>query len=655
MYWSCPRCYEKSTDDVDTCAACGTARGDEAPAPPLVPPPKKLCPKCRTEVQGPPVMARFTCRSCRHEFDDYEDWVRRCRAAAYAAAGPKRDGIDGSPGPEPRLLRPVALALIAGAPLNGLAAFWTGSDALLGAGLAVGALGATAGALLLAKGRGADRAARVAASMSALLPFLIATAPLFAWIAWHLTGRAWLRHYRTRPEPAPRTARIAVLGVLLGVLLVGGAALALTAPRAVSLGRAWDDPLPAPLAGLAWFFGPQGFWTLPALLALPWVLWAASRTNRPAFLAAGNAASVLLALGAGAATASAVAYSRGGAEAEATFGERNVAALHWKLKEVDPRLRIAAARALRETASPSVTVPALGPALGDADRRVRVEAAITLARLASSAEAAAVLAEGISSGRLVPGVEQDALAALALLGPQARPALGLLLERLGRSGAALDALVEMGAPAIPGLTAALRHADPAVRRSAAEGLRRLGPAARASSDALSRALADGDASVRSAAAAALADVLKEKSIGPLCELLEGDATSAAPAGAALCSLGERGGLYAVKEGGSFLNALRRPGIWDHLSRAPVDFDLEGSTGQVLEQIAVSAVMCIEAGPGAPPLSGFRRIHGSSRKRSALDVLRSTGLEFVLEEDRIRILGPAEAKAFWADWIAEQRR
>jgi hypothetical protein len=87
----------------------------------------------------------------------------------------------------------------------------------------------------------------------------------------------------------------------------------------------------------------------------------------------------------------------------------------------------------------------------------------------------------------------------------------------------------------------------------------------------------------------------------------------------------------------------------------VDFDLDGSIGQILDQIAVSAVMCVEAGPGAPELSAFRRVHGASRKRSALDVLRSTNLEFVLEEDKIRIFGPAEAKAFWDGWLAEQRK
>jgi HEAT repeat protein len=281
---------------------------------------------------------------------------------------------------------------------------------------------------------------------------------------------------------------------------------------------------------------------------------------------------------------------------------------------------------------------------------VRAAAAGTLARLAPSAEAAAVLAEELRAGR---GAD-DAVEALALMGPHARGALDLLLARLAEGGAGIDALAEIGAPAVPGLTTALSSPDPKVRKGAAEALRRLGTSARASAEPLTKALADGDLAVRSAAASALAEVLREKSIPPLCELLEGDATSAAPAGAALCSLGERGGLGAVKEGGSFLNALRRPGIWDHLSRAPVDFDIDGSIGAVLEQIAVSAVMCIEPGPGAPPLTEFRRVHGASRKRSALDVLRATDLEFVLEDDKIRILGPSEARAFWASWLAEQR-
>ncbi|HEX7897621.1 MAG TPA: hypothetical protein VF950_07655, partial [Planctomycetota bacterium] len=49
---------------------------------------------------------------------------------------------------------------------------------------------------------------------------------------------------------------------------------------------------------------------------------------------------------------------------------------------------------------------------------------------------------------------------------------------------------------------------------------------------------------------------------------------------------------------------------------------------------------------------FHRFYGSARKRSALDLLQALDLPFVLEEDRIRVLSPAQAKEFWIQWTFE---
>ena len=57
----------------------------------------------------------------------------------------------------------------------------------------------------------------------------------------------------------------------------------------------------------------------------------------------------------------------------------------------------------------------------------------------------------------------------------------------------------------------------------------------------------------------------------------------------------------------------------------------------------------------PAMTSFRRISAASRKRSVLDVLQSLGVEFVLEPDRIRVLSPEQARAFWTEWLAEQAK
>ena len=80
-------------------------------------------------------------------------------------------------------------------------------------------------------------------------------------------------------------------------------------------------------------------------------------------------------------------------------------------------------------------------------------------------------------------------------------------QRPRTSREAAEALGFLGPPAIPALIAALRHADPQVRRIAARALGRLGPEAGAARPALVEAVSDPDPAVRDTAAEALKRVV----------------------------------------------------------------------------------------------------------------------------------------------------
>jgi hypothetical protein len=67
-------------------------------------------------------------------------------------------------------------------------------------------------------------------------------------------------------------------------------------------------------------------------------------------------------------------------------------------------------------------------------------------------------------------------------------------------------------------------------------------------------------------------------------------------------------------------------------------------------------MCIELDTkDAPDLSGFRRVHAESRRRTALEVLSGLGVDFVLDGDRIRVMTAARATEHWTPWIAATRK
>jgi hypothetical protein len=135
---------------------------------------------------------------------------------------------------------------------------------------------------------------------------------------------------------------------------------------------------------------------------------------------------------------------------------------------------------------------------------------------------AAALREELNKARLLENalseeVEQlqaevlAAEAAIARLRENAQRQSELVLddERLMRE-AASETLVRIGEPAIPALLEALKDESPTVRRWAALVLAELGPAAPGAIGPLMDALADGDESVRLAAAQALRAVTEKE-------------------------------------------------------------------------------------------------------------------------------------------------
>src|SRR5262245_62480603 len=101
VIWSCPRCGAQNSPELPACARCAGPPG-------VFPVPPHKCPACGAVAEDPPIEGKIHCPQCRNEFEDYEEWVRRCRAAAWAATRIP------PPPPEPPPPRPPHLALIAG-------------------------------------------------------------------------------------------------------------------------------------------------------------------------------------------------------------------------------------------------------------------------------------------------------------------------------------------------------------------------------------------------------------------------------------------------------------------------------------------------------------------------------------------------------------
>lgn len=653
--WTCPRCGDQNGPHLDHCARCGAA-----PSPFAVPP--KRCPGCRTEFDEPALEGLVHCPKCGREFEDYEEWVRRCRAAAFAATRPAPPPAE-EPPPRPAHLRPLAGGLLAMAAFYAASGLVSGRPGLLAACLVLAALQAVAGTMLFAERRHADAFVRLAAGLSVLVPVFLLPAIFFIALFAYFSRPEVAKYFGGRADPAPDGLRHSVVAWMIVSTGVLAGLYATVFAVAMEQAAAWNDPpvlmmeIGRHIVGFftaGWWWAPAG--VLGGLIVL--ALW--GRYSRHGFIA-GSILGLLALAGFGVPPLVEAWITSGSVlEAESYRDERDINRLVWGARHQDPRVRIVAMKALAAVGRDARDVmPALARTIKDPDRRVRLTAACALAQFDPSIEdVLPILIATLEDDRSIESEKNDAARALGYFGPRARPALSPLLDRLRRGDAATLALVELGPASIPGLAEALSDRDPAVRRRAARALRLHGPGARSAAPALLERFKDADPGVRAEAALAYGEIQREKAVPALQELLASDASTAAAAAQALCALGQRDGFSKLPQGCSAMNAVRQPTVWDHLSKTFVDKDVEGTGQEILVTVGERIYLCPEIPPECaelPEMKAFRRIHASSRKRSVLEILNSFDLDYILESDRIRIVPRAQAAAFWSDWMAEARK
>jgi len=523
--------------------------------------------------------------------------------------------------------------------------------------VALGLLQAAAGVSVLTEWRRSDVVVRIAAGASALMPLygapLIYFVALFAFFSRPLV----VKYFGGRADPAPERIRHPLIAWLLVSVAAVAALFAFVVADTVTLARAWGDVLWGDR--ILGFLRTHAAWAPAGVLGGLAVLAIWGKVNRVGFVVV----SILTILGVLSAGAPPVAeswmYRKAAAEAAGYFGERDVQRLLWGVRDPDPKVRVASLVAMDDVGwNARVAVPAILRAYQDPDFRVRLFAACALAQFEPSTDGVLeLLLASIEDPRMPPESLDRICRAVGHYGPRARPALARLLDRFRHGDAATVALVEMGPASIPGVAEALQDPSPAVRRRAAKALRWMGPSARSAVPLLIERLKDPDAGARAEAVLALGDIHREKAVPLLRPLLTEDPTVAKAAAEALCALGQRDAMSHLPQGSSSMNALRQPAIWDHLSKAVVEKDVEGTGTEILVELSERAVTCADVAAEArqPSLGAFRRVFAASRRRSVLEVLISLDVDFVLESDRIRILSPEQAAAFWTEWLAENRK
>lgn len=644
-------------EGVAVCSRCGSE-----PSPFPVPP--KRCPACRAQFDLAAVEGRVHCPECHHEFEDYEEWVRRCRVAAHAAIRPVPPPPE-EPPPRPPHLALVASGLLVAAAFYAAAGMISGHAAAWAVCTALALVQGVAGISLLAGRRHSDVLVRIAAGASALVPLFTVPVVLSVGVYALFSRPQVSKYFGGRPDPmSDRFRHPLVAWLIVLVAIVAGLYLTVVADALDAAAR-WNEPrtfLLEAAAGLLSFFARNLSWAPAGVVGALCVLALWGRINRHGFLAVAVLALVgVVALGAPP-VAEAWLFERSAREADSFRQERNVQRLLWGAREgePDPKIRVASLRGLSAVGRDArVVVPAMARAVRDPDRRVRIAAASALAQFDPAFEGIfPILISALEDDRSSEEERDQAAQAVGYLGPRSRPALPLLLDRLRKSDAATLALVELGPASIPGLAEALADRDPKVRRRAARALRLHGPGARSAVPLLTLRLKDDDAGVRAEAASALGEIHREKAVPLLRGLLHDDPGVVRAAAEALCALGERDGMAYLPQGSSAMNALRQPALWDHLGRAMLEKDVEGSGAEILVDLAERAVMCAEIPSEVadhPSLTAFRRIFLSARRRSVLEVLSSLDLDFVVESDRIRILTADQARTFWTEWLSEIRK
>ncbi|HVR83581.1 MAG TPA: HEAT repeat domain-containing protein [Planctomycetota bacterium] len=131
----------------------------------------------------------------------------------------------------------------------------------------------------------------------------------------------------------------------------------------------------------------------------------------------------------------------------------------------------------------------------------------------------------------------------------------------------------------------------------------------------------------------------------------------------LCWLGDPDAIGVVFEetrNWICLNALRRPEEWARLTSLPVGDDLRGTRQDVLEALAKKAGKTLEWSQAWENRGGDLAVPSVvlGRRKSVAEALRDqmpTGVEFVVETDRIRVLSRESSSEFWKAWREERQR
>jgi HEAT repeat protein len=180
------------------------------------------------------------------------------------------------------------------------------------------------------------------------------------------------------------------------------------------------------------------------------------------------------------------------------------------LEDQDAAVRANAAVALWKIGRHPRAIPVLAEMTRRPDGPGAYQAVVALGRLASrTQEAAPALVAALRHAD--PDIRRAAARSLGQIGPPIIPALQEALADSDREvrRSAVEALGWIGAAAVPTLIEALNNESPSARRAAARALGRFGPAAKAAEPALIEALRGTDEKVRQAAARALGEIRKQ--------------------------------------------------------------------------------------------------------------------------------------------------
>jgi hypothetical protein len=210
---------------------------------------------------------------------------------------------------------------------------------------------------------------------------------------------------------------------------------------------------------------------------------------------------------------------------------------------------------------------------------------------------------------------------------------------------------------VPKIVELLKDSAYIVRTDAASALGKLG--ARETAPAIVKLLRDPSADVRNGAAWALRNLRARESVPELIELLtDSDKHVRNTAASALCTLGSKDGVPILLEDRDlfFLNALRRPEIWERLESITWQANRRESRKEVLERTSRKAEMRIESEETDDPWYHSQRapLMGRITPIQALVAVLGGKYQAVLEKDRIRIMSRDESIKFWTTWWEGER-